>query len=156
MFTWFKRSQDFNSKYQISVCWHFYTMNFNSWTINLFQVIDQNSLIAKKSCNWWLEISFDSTSRQYMASQVALVVMNPICQCKRRERRRCNPWVGKIPCTRTRQPTPIFLPGESVDRGAWWATVHWVARSQTRLKRLSTHSHQDNGDLYQKKKRSQA
>ena len=31
------------------------------------------------------------------------------CQC-----RRCNfsPWVGKIPCRRKRQPTPVFLPGE--------------------------------------------
>ena len=26
-----------------------------------------------------------------------------------------------------------------MDRGAWWATVHRVAKSQTRLKRLSTH-----------------
>ena len=28
-----------------------------------------------------------------------------------------------------------------VDRGAWRATVHRVAKSQTRLKRLSTHAH---------------
>ena len=27
-----------------------------------------------------------------------------------------------------------------VDRGAWWATVHGVAKSRTRLKRLSTHA----------------
>ena len=26
-----------------------------------------------------------------------------------------------------------------MDRGAWWATVHRVAKSQTQLKRLSTH-----------------
>ena len=26
-----------------------------------------------------------------------------------------------------------------MDRGAWWATVHGVAKSQTLLKRLSTH-----------------
>ena len=26
------------------------------------------------------------------------------------------------------------------DRGAWWATVHGVAKSQTRLKQLSTHT----------------
>ena len=25
-----------------------------------------------------------------------------------------------------------------MDRGAWWATVHGVTKSQTRLKRLST------------------
>ena len=28
-----------------------------------------------------------------------------------------------------------------MDRGAWQATVHGVAKSQTRLKRLSTHTH---------------
>ena len=28
-----------------------------------------------------------------------------------------------------------------MDRGAWWATVHGVAKSRTRLKRLSTHTH---------------
>ena len=27
-----------------------------------------------------------------------------------------------------------------MDRGAWWATVHRVAKSQTGLKRLSTHT----------------
>ena len=28
-----------------------------------------------------------------------------------------------------------------MDRGAWWATVHGVAQSQTRLKQLSTRTH---------------
>ena len=28
-----------------------------------------------------------------------------------------------------------------MDRGAWWATVHRVAKSQTRLKQLSMHAH---------------
>ena len=27
-----------------------------------------------------------------------------------------------------------------MDRGAWWATVHGVAKSQTRLKQLSRHA----------------
>ena len=30
-------------------------------------------------------------------------------------------------------PTPVFLPGEPMDRGAWWAAVHGVATSRTRL-----------------------
>ena len=30
-----------------------------------------------------------------------------------------------------------------MDRGAWWATVHGVAKSQTRLKRLHRHAHRD-------------
>ena len=32
------------------------------------------------------------------------------CQCRRC---RFDPWVGKIPWRRERQPTPVFLPGES-------------------------------------------
>ena len=36
------------------------------------------------------------------------------------------------------QPTPVFLPGESQGRGAWWAAVYGVAQSWTRLKRLSS------------------
>ena len=38
------------------------------------------------------------------------------------------------------QPTPVFLPGESQDGGAWWAAVSGVAQSRTRLKRLSSSS----------------
>ena len=30
-------------------------------------------------------------------------------------------------------PTPIFLLENSMDRGAWWDTVHVVAKSQIRL-----------------------
>ena len=38
------------------------------------------------------------------------------------------------------QPTPVFLPGESQGREAWWAAVYGVAQSRTRLKRLSSSS----------------
>ena len=30
-------------------------------------------------------------------------------------------------------PTPVLLPGESMDGGAWWATVHGVAESRTQV-----------------------
>ena len=53
-------------------------------------------------------------------------------------RDRFNPWVGKMPWRRPWQPTPVFLPGESMDRGARRAMVHRVAESWTRLKWLST------------------
>ena len=29
------------------------------------------------------------------------------------------------------QPVPVFLPGESQGRGAWWAAVYGVAESET-------------------------
>ena len=38
------------------------------------------------------------------------------------------------------QPTPVFLPGESQGRGAWWAAVYRVSQSWTRLKQLSSSS----------------
>ena len=38
------------------------------------------------------------------------------------------------------EPTPVFLPGESWDGGAWWAAVYGVTQSWTRLKRLSSSS----------------
>ena len=38
------------------------------------------------------------------------------------------------------QPTPVFLPGESQGREAWWAAVYGVAQSRTRLKRHSSSS----------------
>ena len=38
------------------------------------------------------------------------------------------------------QPTPVFLPGESQGREAWWAAVYGVAQSWTQLKRLSSSS----------------
>ena len=61
-------------------------------------------------------------------------------QCRRCKRCRFDPWVGKVPWRRARQLTPVFLPGESHGQRAWTATVHSIAKSQTRLKQLSTHA----------------
>ena len=52
------------------------------------------------------------------------------CQC-----RRCgfDSWVGEMAWRRKWQPTPVFLPGNSLYRGAWWVTVHGVTKSWTQL-----------------------
>ena len=50
----------------------------------------------------------------------------PTCQCRRHE---FNPWIGKIHWRRKWQPTPIFLQGNPMDRGAWRAAVHGVAKA---------------------------
>ena len=39
-----------------------------------------------------------------------------------------NAWAAKIPWRRKRQPTPVPLLGNPMDRGAWWATVLGVVR----------------------------
>ena len=40
------------------------------------------------------------------------------CQCRVHNRHGFDPWVQKIPWSREWHPTPIFLPGNSVCRGA--------------------------------------
>ena len=64
----------------------------------------------------------------------------PACQCRTHKETGYNPWAGKIPWRRKWQPTPVFLPGESMDRGACWATVHGVTKSWRWLMQLSTHA----------------
>ena len=41
------------------------------------------------------------------------------------------PGLGKFPGEGNGLPTPVVWPGEFHDRGAWWATVHGVSKSQT-------------------------
>ncbi|XP_055274995.1 protein-cysteine N-palmitoyltransferase HHAT isoform X4 [Moschus berezovskii] len=65
---------------------------------------------------------------------------DPTCHPRRCKRRGFHPWVGKIPWRRAWQPTPVILPGESMERRAWWATVHSLAKSWTWLTRLSMHA----------------
>ena len=70
-------------------------------------------------------------------THVALVVKNSPANAGDIMRCGCDPWVGKIPWRRAWQPTPVFLSGKSMDRGAWQVTVHGVAKSRTQLKLLS-------------------
>ena len=65
------------------------------------------------------------------ASQEALVIKN--LPANARDIKRCglDPWVGKIPWKWAWQPTPVFLPRKSVDRGAWQGTAHRLAKSLT-------------------------
>jgi len=41
----------------------------------------------------------------------------PACQCRSWKRHGFDPWIGKIPFRRARQPTPVFLPRKF--RGQW-------------------------------------
>ena len=58
------------------------------------------------------------------------------CQCRWCGRRRFDPWVRKIPWRRKGNPIQYSCQENSVDRGAWQATVHGDTESDT----LSTHT----------------
>ena len=64
----------------------------------------------------------------------------PACQCRRHKRggAMVQSWVRNVPWRRKWQPTPVFLPGESRDRGAWRAAVHGVTLVCTHI---CTHTH---------------
>ena len=65
----------------------------------------------------------------------------PACQCRRQKRYRFYPWVGKMPLEEEMTAHSSILAWRiPMNRGAWQATVHRVAKSQTRLKRLSRHA----------------
>ena len=48
------------------------------------------------------------------------------------------PGSGRSPGGGHDNPLQYFCLENPMDRGAWWATVHKVAKSQTQLKRLTT------------------
>ena len=62
------------------------------------------------------------------------------CQCRRIKRRSFNPWVGRSPGGGHGNPLQYSCLENPMDRGAWWATVHGVAKIRTRLKWLSIHA----------------
>ena len=68
----------------------------------------------------------------------------PIYQCRKHKRHGFNSW-GRFPGGRHVNPLQYICLENPMDRGAWQSTVHGVANSQTRLKRLSMHAHVTKG-----------
>ena len=79
-------------------------------------------------------LHFYSKTKPLRASQVALVVRNPpVIQ----EKCCFIPGSGRSPGEGNGNPLQYSCLENPMDRGAWWATVHTVTKSQTRLKQLS-------------------
>ena len=83
------------------------------------------------------------TTEHYMlpndahASLVAQTVKNmPAMQ----ETPEVDPWLGKIPWRGNGYPLQYCCLENPMDRGAWWATVHGVAKSQTQLSDYHFHN----------------
>ena len=58
------------------------------------------------------------------------------CQCKKCRRYSFHPWIRKILWRRKWQPISVFLLENPMDKGAWQAIVHGVAKSWTQLSTL--------------------
>ena len=69
--------------------------------------------------------------QQQQASLVVQLVKNPPAiqeiSCNAKDLG-LNPGLGKSPGEGNGNPTPVFLPGNALDRGTWWATNHCVTR----------------------------
>ena len=64
----------------------------------------------------------------------------PGCQCRRRKRHRFEPWVGKILWRRARQPTPVFLPGESHGQRSLVGYSPWGHKESDMTEVISMHT----------------
>ena len=80
----------------------------------------------------WTELNWEGTR----ASLEAQLVKNlPACR-----RPGLDPWLGKSPGGGQGNPLQYSSLENPMDRGGWWAAVHRVSQSRTRLKRLSRSS----------------
>ena len=74
---------------------------------------------------------FQSCLRGFRASQVVLVVKNPPANAGDTRDMGSIPEQGRCPGVGNGNPFQYSCMENSMDRGAWWATVHGVAKSQT-------------------------
>ena len=76
----------------------------------------------------------------YRTLQVVLVVKNPLANAGDVRDVDCgfDPWLGRLPEGGHGNPLQYSCLENPRDRGAWKATVHRVAQSQTLLKCLNT------------------
>ena len=101
-------------------------MELRSWFFNLGFVLFCFLVLSGWCVNFVLKCF---SSYTLGASLVAQTVKS--LQCRRP---RFSPWVGRSPGEGNSYPLKYSCLGNSVDRGAWWATVRGVTKSQTRLK----------------------
>ena len=83
---------------------------------------------SRMSSGFWLEVQHD-----FWASQVALAVKNPPANAGDMRDSSLILGSGRSPGGGHGNPLQYFYLENHMDRGAWLATVHGVAKSQTGL-----------------------
>ena len=87
----------------------------------------------------FFKVPFTLNSQSW-ASQVALIVKNPPASAGDMRDMGLIPGWGRPPGEGHGKPFQYSCLENSMDRGAWWAIVHGVTKSWTRLKQPSTRS----------------
>ena len=66
-----------------------------------------------------------------MTKNRAFLVLQMKRTCIQSRRSGFNPWVGEISWKSEWEPIPYSCLENPMNRGAWWVTVHGIAKSQT-------------------------
>ena len=123
-----------------------YCVWFSSILLEIFafifiNCIDNNFLVMSLS-------GFSVRVSKNWASQVAASGKEPTCQCRRHKRWQVRSQGQEDPLEkRLATHSNILAWRMPMDRGTWQAIVHWVAKSQTWLKWLSTHVRTSKNEL---------
>ena len=110
--------------------------------MGLIQLIKLSIILFQDYIMKGLQAFMKTTKNMFMsydqpeASQLALG-KKPTCQYRKCKRHRCNPWGWRSPGEGDGNPLKYSCLKNPVDRGAWWGTVHRVAKSQTPVKQLN-------------------
>ena len=98
-------------------------------------------LVSKLGCLLFLIYS-DFNYLSFIIFNLLLSCRGPPCSSESEESA-CNvgdlgliPGLGRSPGERNGNPLQYSCMGNPTDRGAWWATVHGVVKSHTRLKEM--------------------
>jgi len=107
---------------------------------NIFSIIQdiECSSLCHTVASCCLSVFYIVVYVNLRASQVALVVKNTPASKEDIRDVGSSPGLGRSPGGGHGNPLQYSCLENPMDRGAWWATIHGVAKSQKGLKRLST------------------
>ena len=119
----------------------------SSQTVTLYP-LNTNSPLSLLPSPWqplstFLSLNLTPLVTSYGASQVALVVKNLPANAGDIRDVGLIPGSGTSPGGRHGNPLQYSCLKNPTDRGIWWATVHRVPKSRTRLKQLRTRTYRD-------------
>ena len=106
-------------------CAELLSLPFLNWVeINLLSFIISQNILFKTS--YFSKRTAFKIEKQCMGFSGGAVVEGSACQWRRCRRTEFDPWLGKIPCKRKWQPTPVFLPEKSHGQRSLAGYSQWV------------------------------